>query len=554
MFKGVPIKRRRDAEGPAKKTETVRERCAYIAARLLERMTDVQRGLCMDTHNMVSSCVPRRSGKTTGGLYTLGYTCLTVPGAVCPYGRETKIAAKATVWNELKNLDKEFAIGCEFKEVDRICVFPMGGTIQLFGLDNEAEVDKLRGLKFTRFLVDECQGIAPHILEYLLKSVIQPALMDFRGQVMFLGTPGEILVGPYFEATAPELHREIALRQKKNVDSMFWPRLYEDRNLPYWQGEGKDKFNWSLHRWTLEANTAVPHLWSEALKWKQINQWADDHPTWQREYLGRWVSDTSGKVYTGFDEDRNTWVPQVGPGLNSWGLPTDKDWAYIMGVDMGFNDPFTIVVWAYVQGEPTIYEVYEFGEPHMTTDDQFEKMNEVNAAFEGKIDIIVGDKAGGMGRATFEGWNERGLNIQAADKQNKRDYINLFNADLIAGRVKVIHGGTYHYQLRDLQWDEKSAAYQRGGYDVGRSQRDDACDAGLYIWRHALHHVWHREDIPSVVYNRRPEDYWAKGAVPPDPSESDGTVKEWWQQIQNEPPGHYVGAEDLLHVWDPDET
>lgn len=540
MFEGVPIKRRPRAtdKGVVRRTETTRERLASIAARLLDSFTKVQRQMALDPHPMVSACVPRRSGKTTVGYGALVYTCLTEEGVACPYGRETRKAAKATIWGELKALDKQYGIGCEFREVDLICAFPNGSTIQLYGLDTEAEIDKLRGLKFRRFLVDECQGLAFHVLEYFLKSVIQPALMDHSGQIMFLGTPGDILMGPFFEATAPELAREKAERDGKNVEKMFWPRLWQDRDKV-----SDDECTWSLHRWTLQDNTAMPKLWAAALKWKQLNQWEDDHPTWVREYLGRWVRDGSGKVYQ-FDEAINTWVPSdPGDGFNVWGLPTDRPWSYLMGIDMGYEDPFGILVWAFTPGDNVLYQVYEFREQHLTSDDMYDQIQEVIGMFDGKIDAIIGDKAG-SGRAIYESWSERGLHIETADKSNKRDYITLFNNDLKQGKIRVIRNSMYQDELSELHWNENSPAYKRGGYDVGRAQPDNLCDAGLYPWRYALHHIWHRDDAPKR-YNKNPEQHWAD--LGEREKTEGGVTLEWWEEIHLKPAGA-VGLDTMTSL------
>lgn len=459
-------------------------------------------------------------------------TCLTEDGAVCPYGVATRKMAKQIVWPELKLLNDNYGLGCEFKEVELICTFPRGGQIQLFGLETIAEADKLRGLKFRKFLVDECQAIRPDVLEYLKQEVLDAALMDCQGQLIFTGTPGKFHSGQFFEATAPDLVRRYAEREGKDLSEMTWSRPWSDRNTDEWRG--KD-FTWSLHHWTLRDNVALPHLWGAALDIKKRNGWSDTNPKWRREFLGEWTTDLSGKVYL-YEEGRNTWSPSKGAGLNEWGLPKAFPWSYIAGLDMGYTDPFALVVWAYSDNDPNLYQVYEYKEAGLSTDDMLERIEDMQRQFRDKLDIIVGDPAG-SGRAVFESWAEHGVYVEPAQKRDKRDYIELFNADLLEGRIRLLKDGDLAHEMTHLTWWMDSPVYMKGGYEVGRNQHDHCCDAGLYVWRHAMHHFWKRID-ETPKYNKDPEAYWDKR----DEEESE-VVREpqpWWEEAARPPGSAYV--------------
>src|SRR5690606_11169933 len=127
---------------------------------------------------------------------------------------------------------------------------------------------------------------------------------------------------------------------KDHPNGRPYSRSYEAPE-DYWRLNPNDHdWKWSRHSWTLQDNVSVPHLWEDALRIKKQNGWADDHPTWQREYLGKWVASDSAFVYAfaslvHTDPDLVTWEPDRKKGF-PLGLPHEGPWYYVMGMDMGF--------------------------------------------------------------------------------------------------------------------------------------------------------------------------------------------------------------------------
>src|SRR5690606_2771280 len=63
----------------------------------------------------------------------------------------------------------------------------------------------------------------------------------------------------------------------------------------------------------------------------------EDNPTFQREYMGRWVRDPNALVYP-FTRDRNGWTPQS--DITPYGLP-EGDYLFGLGIDIGWDENST---------------------------------------------------------------------------------------------------------------------------------------------------------------------------------------------------------------------
>ena len=69
-------------------------------------------------------------------------------------------------------------------------------------------------------------------------------------------------------------------------------------------------------------------------------------PWFRQMYLGEWVIDLDKLVYR-FNSDRNTFAE----------LPTFHagQWHYVLGVDLGYNDPTAFALCAYHDYDKTLY-------------------------------------------------------------------------------------------------------------------------------------------------------------------------------------------------------
>jgi hypothetical protein len=240
----------------------------------------------------------------------------------------------------------------------------------------------------------------------------------------------------------------------------------------------------------------MAHQWAEALDLKQMKQWADDNPTWQREYLGKWTNTHDGLVYN-YVEHRSTpdkvnWQPQSTED-NPTGLPQELGpWHLVMGLDLGYEDPTALVVGAWSETHPELRHIYDEKHSHLLIPDVIDMIQRVIGVY-GQPEVMVVDTGGSMGKSFAETLARvYGLPVVAAKKPEKFEYIEMLNGDFDRGRVKIIPGTKLEEQLLSVQFDLSDGARAELAHK-GRLREDPACpndvtDAFLYLWRECHHH------------------------------------------------------------------
>jgi hypothetical protein len=336
---------------------------------------------------------------------------------------------------------------------------------------------------------------------------------------VLIGTPGNIPEGPFFEATCARATQELDLGDRKESAPFLIPAGTTDP----WGRTPEADLLWSCHSWTLQDNTAQPHLWEEALKKKRQMRWADDDQTWLREYLGQWTTDTGALVFRYALEKptgRVTWYPE--PTVeNPVGLPAEgAPWRYVAGLDLGFEAPTALVVLGYSQRLGVVRHVLDYSRRHLL-------VHEVTALIKqamdhvGSIEAIYAD-VGNLGKMVVSSMIAEGYPLERADKREKYDHIEIANSMFARGELQIIPGTTLESQLITNVWDmEKSQL--KFGRDVkvedlarlGKLVEDknvpnDSTDAMIYALRGALHRfritdpvaapaegtrVWEREQL-----------------------------------------------------------
>lgn len=426
-------------------------------------------------------------------MLLVGVRCLQTPGAEWVVIGLTRPSVKRIYWGPLKKLNETLELGLKFNDQELVARFPNGSRIYFVGGETTAEIEKLRGGRFHGAVIDECASYSELVFTDLLHEILQPALNTHRGPLIIIGTPGDVLRGEFYLATCQPSETVDTAAGKRRTNRLF--------------GSDEPPGNWSLHVWTLQDNTAVPHLWVDALAMKERNGWEDDHPVWQREYLGRWVAADTKLVYR--------YVPHRhdyrATGRGRFGLEEGHDWRTVVGVDLGVRDGTAIVVWAYSDTAPGLWEVYserrfkakgekfplrEFVEWYAEVETQY-----------GPFEAGVGDPPGGGTMVLDTLADEHKIYLEHAEKREKVDHIVLFNQDLDRGLVRILPESTLAAELLTDRWDERKLA--AGKREEDRNVVNDTADAALYAWR------WcnHRRARPKVA---GPQPY----------------TPEWWAALQ----------------------
>lgn len=461
------------------------------AALLAATRFPAQARAAADPARFIAVRCPRRAGKSWFALSLAIEGCLKLSGASWVIVGLTRPSVKRIYWRLFKLLDKEMELDIHFKETELIAEFPNGSTISFLGAESRTEIEKLRGGAYHGVILDECKSYGSTVLRELIDDIIIPALGDYRGRLVLIGTPGAILKGPFYEATC-----------EPAVD--LGGGLMSNAKFTLVPDERPARFIWSLHTWSRMDNTAVPHLTQEALMVKEKNGWSDDNPTWRREYLGQWVAVDNLQVYR-FKPWEHTYVPNRVPSSSEvWqrvGLPHAGPWHYCLGADIGFDDPFGLVLWAWSEADPCLYEVYSHGEPHLNVTGMAAATRDAHELIDGTPDVQVADRAGLAKVVLDELAETHSIYYEPAEKTAKNDHIELFNDDLDAGRIKVVRDSPLAEQLSTHQWDERTL--DRTGKRVeSRSTANDVADAGIYGFRAANH----RRHRPTQMDTRTAED------------------------------------------------
>ena len=451
--------------------------------RIRRTLHPKQSDFAFDDAKFVSALCGRGAGKSVGLLMRLIRRMMWRPDSNCLFIAATRASAERLVWSLLKMAMTNLRVpGVVFNESKLTCSLSNGSRLILFGADDKADVNRLRGISYNEVGVDETGSIRIDLLKELLTEVIGPRLI---GSMCLVGTPGKRLEGMFFDVTRPgsEQHRP-----------------YADRDQPEFDGWTK----WSSHRWAvMDGAAAGIQPMQEFLKIAELQKknegWSDSNPVWLREYCAVWAEDNTANVYVfrPYDEAGNEWN-LWSPTLDAKGFaihPIPKtDLGIAIGIDVGWKDSFALTVFAFSYADPArlLYQIYEVNKTRQYANTIAKMLigDELSHDRYGGIighlgwpDVIVGDFAGSGGALLEELKIVYGINVAPADKalRMKENSIELFNSDLYDGRIKVIKGSVLAAQLGTLQW----SVDQFGKRTETKSQSNDACDSALYA-RNAL--------------------------------------------------------------------
>ena len=435
-----------------------------LVDRVLADCHPFQREFVLDPGRYITALVGRGGGKTTGGRARFVRRMLRQANARCVYLAKTRDHAKRLMWLPLKSLldGLGFVAGRDviYNETALTATLSRNGaSLRLCGADKPSDLESLRGESFDEVGIDE-GGVHPDgLLTDLIHSIVGPRLL---GALWVIGTPGKICKGLFFEITR---------RGSKLA------RQWKDREqFPGWRG-------WSLHKWSLKAavDATADRPIAELVAIYQAQQQeiadqqlSDDNPVKRREYDGEWAESDTVNIfrYRIYNEDGvlwNQWNPERTGSMRIGKLPdTFKDWAHVIAMDFGHNDPTAINVFAFSPSDPTrtIYHRLGFEATKMYAQliaykligEQLnhDKPDGIIGAIETWPDGIVADSAH-LGELILEELaNVYGIRAEPAQKGYKYKYgaIEVVNGDLVDGRIKVLKDSELEAQLLDLQWVE----------------------------------------------------------------------------------------------------
>jgi len=388
--------------------QLVHDRSGTPACRAaMGSMFGPQRRMVESQAQRLAVCCSRRSGKSQGIARWLYQGGLSDPGGLSVYVGRTKGLARMVCFSAYEEMRSRWGLEFASREVDGqlMVELPNRHTIWLAGCKNAAEAGKFRGPKYRRFAWDEAQ-LAGTWLESVIEEDIDPALLDKRGELLLSGTPAPVPEGYFYEASTALL-------------------------------------GWERHHWTCREN---PHLIDVEgylrAKLRRLG-WTEDHPSFQREWLGLWVLDHDALVFR-WDAGRNRGSPPSGYKLRT-----------CIGVDLGGTGT---CAWSVLQnpvGLPEVYCVHVESHDAQGPSAVVARTEAILRNYPGAAVVV---DAGGLGGAYVLEMRERyGLPAEPAEKSQRRAAIEVLRGDLASGTfcANPHQVGALLDEWSVLQWDEK---------------------------------------------------------------------------------------------------
>ena len=404
--------------------------------RLDKFLFDKQLKFVEDPRPFKVAVCSRRSGKTVACAAHLVDIAMNNEEVVCLYITLSRNNAKKLIWKELERINRLYKLGGVPDNTELSLSFPHNrSVIYLSGAKDKSEIEKFRGLALKIVYIDECQSFKPYI-EDLVDDILSPALMDYAGTLVLIGTPGPIPSG-YFHDCA----------------------------------EVSDA--WAKHGWTFFENPFITakakkthqELLERELKRRGVK--ADD-PSIQREYFGRWVLD-SDSLWIHYDKEINHYTER---------MPRVK-YNYIMGIDLGYEDADAIAVIAWAEEDPVTYLVEEVVTKHQGMTELVDQIKTLEAKYD--VGKMVIDE-GGLGKKLAEEMRRRhGIPVQAADKTRKMENVAFLNDSLRTGRFKAKSASHFAQDSYLVEVDRAKSTPDK--IKLSDKYHSDIIDAVLYAFR-----------------------------------------------------------------------
>lgn len=379
-----------------------------------------QRALADDPAKAISLLSARRQGKTYGLASILLRAAIANPHSLNFYVTLTQLQADQNFMPVIRDLVQKAGINAKFRtrsggvEIDLIDV---NSKISIRGGKTKAEAEKLRGAKITAVVVDECASFDHQVFEYLLFDILEPALKDSGGTLYCTGTPGNVPVGLFYEMTT-------------------------------------DSPGWSRHHWDYTTNTAVDGLVERFESTRAERGWSEDHPTWQREYLGKWTVDSSLLVLPGFRTHKNL--------LGRKSLGSRPGQHYVGGIYVDYVEGVTAAVAEVSEQDDLLVLVGSDNVEGNTLDDVEALASAMESKYPGVHWTARHDKRLGT---LFADLLSQYYDVTTSDVETKRihDLVLSLNTELAAGRVLMHQDSEFAKECHMLQWsDEKRKEFAPG--------------------------------------------------------------------------------------------
>ena len=343
----------------------------------------------------------------------------------------------------------------EWRENDKIWLFPNGSEIQFAGTDNGSH-EGLRGGSAHLCIVDEA-GFCDH-LEYVIKSILRPTILTTGGKIIMISTPSKSSDHEFIQKYVLPLQRAGTLMLLNIHDNpMLTPETIEELKLDYPTG--------------------------------------DQDPHYRREYLCEIIRDKDSVVIPEFDPKKEMEI------VKAMERPPFYD-AYTSG-DVGFRHltVYLFAYWDFKKATLVVEDELVMNGPEMTTEKLAQRIKEKELKNFSTVNDAGDTVAHPMYMRVMDNnlimMNDlnklHNLPFLATDKDNKEAQINNVRM-MISNNQIVINPRCKHliYHLKGASWKAGNSANRvfaelsdtldhsvRGGHA-------DALDALIYLVRNIV--------------------------------------------------------------------
>ena len=435
-----------------------------------------QRRFIEDPAKLKALFSTRRAAKSyTAGLYMVR-ECLLNPYCNCLFVGLSFQSTKRIIWKDiLVAINDKYKLHMIFNQSALTVTFPNKSMIWCLGVDaDENEMKKALGSKYRLACIDEASLYTIDTYNFVY-GILKPAVADpnsegERGTIIMTGTSSDFTRGLFYDITT-----------------------------------GKEP-GWSLHSWTAHDNPYVSKQWQEELDEIAKNRpLYKNTPQFKQWYLNEWVVDEEKLVYK-YSHDLN-WIR---------GLPEVLDpngWIWVLGVDTGWEDDNAFVLAAYHEHDCRLYIVECFAKPRMTFDQVVERVRDYMGSKDRVPCKVIIDGANKQGVESMK--QRSAIPFTYAEKADKVSHIEMMNADLLQGKIKILPTCTALIkEMQCLVWrtDGGRLCFPKKEHP---NLSNHLCDAALYAWRHCYqYHASAMEDKVTIGsnewYKKFSEDIWER--------------------------------------------
>lgn len=383
----------------------------------------------------------RRSGKTTGVMLHFDEDGREHPDAQYLYIAKTAKSAKNITWAMARKYSRSYNLGWVPNIADQCFYQPNGARLIITGADDPHLLDTFHGSKNRAVFIDEAPFWNIDLRDFV-EEIITPTLADEKGVLRMMSRPGYTRSGFFWEV-AHGKHPE-----------------------------------WKVRKWGWEDN---PHVVDNVRAFLAARIAANPEivttAAFRRNWCNEWVEDGAALAYK-FTRELC--------GVDAWELHPDD--SVVLGVDLGWFDAsaFSVITWG--ERHPYVVELESYSQKEMLLEAVAARCRMYLDEYPGAI--MVGDPSR---RQAFEELRKRyNLPIIAAEKQDKRHWIDQINSDYQTGRIKIVRPEkSAHVDEMNVLSMSKT---RTGAMKETHGQANDACDAFLYAYRYAYHYLHNEEE------------------------------------------------------------